>query len=245
MSWNFLRAFNTSGIVTQEVASWSFLDSFNTAATSEQVLSTWSAVTAWSGALERALDEAWRELQSELGYWNQRLETIGGDPASRDWSEFRPLRTSREEDWSDWLQHLLRESRRGEFARVLFGEAAFAGGRVAAPVVLREQSTSDGERRADLVVFWTEDRASHIEVKVGDQAFGKTFDTSVRLAKDNPAVRTWSHYVLLPGADTQEWQRASGRIDDIGCVPVERLTWEHVALALRVALLAGGEDLRT
>ena len=52
-------------------------------------------------------------LLAAIAVWADRLADLGGEPVCQDWSRFRPLRLSREEDWSDWLAHLIETSSTG------------------------------------------------------------------------------------------------------------------------------------
>jgi hypothetical protein len=61
----------------------------------------WDAALAWAPAFERLIDVGAKALGLALERWDERLRDLGGDPAREDWSRFRPLRLSREEDWSD------------------------------------------------------------------------------------------------------------------------------------------------
>ena len=59
--------------------------------------------------------------------------------------------------------------------------------------------------RADLILFWSERRASHVEVKIGDESFDKTTATA-RSCEDTFADRQgWAHYVLLPDESREAW----------------------------------------
>lgn len=65
--------------------------------------------------------------------------------------EFRPLRTDREEDWSDWLAYLLKTSTRGVLAHAVFGPADAEVIELAAPPKVKREFRVE-DRRADVVV---------------------------------------------------------------------------------------------
>lgn len=148
-----------------------------------------------------------------------------------DFESFRPLRISREEDWSDWLAHLIQTSTMGTFARDLFdGNCATS--------VTREASLGNGARRADLLCRWSTGKtATHIEVKVGDDAFEKTFETAGLVEAEHLETR-WKHFVLLLPEQLTQWDRiASSR------QTVVARTWSDVALALRRQLWTQEEPI--
>ncbi|MDP1823899.1 MAG: hypothetical protein Q8L48_11675 [Archangium sp.] len=170
-------------------------------------------------------------LEAEQREWNERLAGLGGDPATFDFSAFRPLRLSREEDWSDWLAHLLETSKTGRLAGSLF-----AGGRTSS--VRREVPLAGGARRADLLLHWDEATATHLEVKVGDESFEKTFETAGHVEGENPKTLTWRHLVLILPRQVKTWKQTAGARTTIGVV-----TWESVAIGLRRELWESAETV--
>lgn len=199
------------------------------------------------GVLARAeLQRVSGERRALLDRWNELLAGIGGDPGARDWNRFRPLRLSREEDWSDWLAHLMETSRGGRLARLLLGGAFPEGVDLGACMVTREERSQGGERRGDLVVVWESGACAHIEVKVGDKAFGKMFDAGQKLHEMHPAAAVWRNFLLLPAEDMDGWNEVKElEIDEDEGEPddaVEELTWEDVAVALRRCLAAKDEE---
>ncbi len=242
-NWKFLSEFNTRRVLDPLSSSWQSLETFNTRSIDSRESATWTSVAKWVVTLNRALGETWSELKLELEIWNRLLGALGGDPSARDWSDFRPLHMRREEDWSDWLQHMLRHAATDVFASTLFGHSAPGASKSRLSEVHREQSTEDGERRADLVIFWNPEEASTVEVKILDQEFAKTFDTCSRLIRDHAAVKTWTHFILLPGSELEKWQKCCSQSVAQRNLSIHALTWEQVALGLRVALLSEAESL--
>ncbi len=140
---------------------------------------------------------------------------------------------SREEDWSDWLAHLIERSEHG-FLAVELGRDASAR----AAGVEREVSTVEGYR-ADLLVHWRDGSTSHLEVKVGDTAFAKTFKTSEALRRRSPD-RIWSDHILLPDEHVGDWWRVA---DTATGSRVGALCWTDVVIRIRCALLERRETL--
>lgn len=78
-----------------------------------------------------------------------QLAELGGDPLRDAWASFRPLRLSREEDWSDWLAHLIQTSRTGVFWSVAL-RGRLPSGALANPRVVHREWILPGGYRADL-----------------------------------------------------------------------------------------------
>lgn len=216
---------------------WVFLEHFHVP---ESVLPSWQAfdvfrapgtlALSWTGASALAAEHAALEqadivrLIAEIESWNAALAHCGGDPAVDNWLSFRPLRTEREEDWSDWLQHLIVTSRSSRLLVTLLG-SAWRG----QPVDVRRELPV-GDRRADLVVRGPGGLRAQIEVKVGDRAFAKTDTTAALLEAVDPGQ--WAHVLLVP-----PWDAALARAETGGATArVTVRTWDEVAVILRVSL---------
>jgi len=195
-------------------------------------------------------------VERSLAIWDGLLADLGGDPSFKDWRSFRPLRLTREEDWSDWLAHLIQSSATGYFAHHLLGSAAARAAPamsptetrmfVAPPRCDREVDTEDG-RRADIVIRWAGDdsRWTHIEVKVGDEQFAKTYDTARKLRAKLAPAGAWTDFILIPQHSNLTWLECKDDIEgksDQCPIAVCTLTWGHVASSLRASLIAKGEN---
>jgi len=188
------------------------------------------------------LRKARGELESLLARWQEELADLGSDPLTNDWTRFRSLRVSREEDWSDWLAFLLETSVTGMLADVLFGvghrspeEAARTRAR---PRVDRETFTSDRVRRTDLLITWTTPAtpSTHVEVKIWDQQLDKTVDTAERLAKETET------FILLPTESRPIWRKTLTRYGNRAAA-IQVRTWDDVAIGLRTGLRTKGEPI--
>jgi hypothetical protein len=153
------------------------------------------------------------------------------DPCRKDWSQFRPLRLSREEDWSDWLAFLIAESN-GDFINNLLQIDNING-----KELLTHREYSAGNFRADLIfISKPQNKAFHIEVKVGDLHLKKTIETSNEVkASFSDNKYEWMDYILLPEQDVQHWNN----LDD----NIKVLTWTDVALSLRKSIIHKKEEM--
>jgi hypothetical protein len=122
---------------------------------------SWFLTKEWIGQVQQNARHEAEAILPLLARWDSALGALGGDPARDQWEHFRPLRLSREEDWSDWLAYLLRTPDGFRIADTLFPPAQHSG---LVEDVRREESVLDGGRRADLVLLWSDNRASHVEV---------------------------------------------------------------------------------
>lgn len=226
---------------------WTFIESFRVPAELRSALKpeipSWSSACALGTAARAVATAENQEFLDRLSQWNRLLNDLGGDPSTRSWTSFRPLRLSREEDWSDWLAHLIESSRTGQFAASLLSPTAHADDFAAPPIVVREERIE--ARRADIVVVWKTGSASQIEVKVGDEAFEKTFDTAMRLRGVRKAT-SWTDYILLPESSLARWEEVAERRtqadDPKTAIRVHAVTWRQAAVSLRRALAASQED---
>jgi hypothetical protein len=198
--------------------------------------SQWEVIDGFIAAYTDVFEEHYSKLGRLLNEWDQVLESFGNDPTHIDWSHFRPLRLTREEDWADWLAFLIEQSRTGTLAYSLFHEEGMAPDNYVLPQAV-EREVSHGEYRADLIIKWRSGCRAHIEVKVGDENLQKTFATSrvMRLAYGQ-SPENWSNYILLLSHQLPDWHEIQR--DDVGEPPVTVLTWIDVSIALRKALLS-------
>jgi len=84
-------------------------------------LPDWQVFDYLFSAHSAVTDGYYTEFDKLIEKWDSELAEFGNDPTRTDWSRFRPLRLSREEDWSDWLAYLIERSDKGVFAQSLLG----------------------------------------------------------------------------------------------------------------------------
>ena len=206
---------------------WGFLTPFRAPVAAVR---PWTAVLPLLDAGVAYAATAAREVQHALARWDERLAELDGDPLRQDWARFRPLRLSREEDWADWLAHVLETSPGGHFAERLLRRPAT--GQVSVEREVRAAGVADGQdRRLDVVIRWGAAVFTHLELKVGDQSFAKTGETAQNIEAAQPG--TWQHVLLVPPADEAS---ARSMMEAARGPAIEVMTWQGVASALRTCL---------
>lgn len=214
----------------------------------------WETVDSWWHGFVQQQEEdlyALRDRFDDLDdRWARSECLFDQDPSAEDWTETSPqagpLR-GQEENWSQWLAHLCRSS--ATFTSELFDSADDT-----LPTSVRcERAYHDEElhdRRVDIEIRWPT-QAISIEVKINDEAYGKTPQTAYLTELNNDSYE-WQHYLLLPRAKltalkdafgSQVEQSAEGRskIQPDGSEE-SRITviyWDEVSHALRRVLLNG------
>lgn len=218
-SWTFLRRFSFKQ--RPHARSWHCIDAMRQAA---------------------PVEESLRQYKRILRRWDSRLREFDGDPSTLAWTKFRPLRLSREEDWSDWLAWLFGASSEGELACILFGnELGWPAHCFRNPKVLREDTSEDQQRRADILLLWQPLLGIHIEVKVGDEQFMKTLETGRKLRAKHPA-NEWRNYVLILDESIGAWNE-SAQSEALGKREVIVLLWKDVVRGLRRCLWSKREPI--
>ncbi|MFP9191369.1 hypothetical protein ACLI4Q_06885 [Natrialbaceae archaeon A-CW1-1] len=186
-------------------------------------------------ALFEALNEQWRDSPA----------CFDRDPLCAEWRGDGPLRTSQEENWSQWAAHLC-DTAPPTFTADLFGvPVTESPDRVQCEVPLSSDTTHD--RRADILIQYP-DTGISIEVKIDDENYAKTPDTA-RLIEHHDRKRTWKHYLLLPKSNHGALRATTGsQLDDgetrsilRGTQPDEPdvavLYWRDISQHLRQTLL--------
>ncbi len=224
----------------KQIPNWSFLNTFNSAGIEPECNPDWTIFDVLIKKAGDVLEVQKTEYDRLVEAWDERLLPYGGDPCHRDWDEFRPLRLDREEDWSDWLAWLLRNSRTGNLARNIFHEAIEnTQADLAGPEIQRELPTPQGTRRMDLFIEWKDGAFTHVEVKIGDENFDKTFE----VARDLQAkYQKLTNFILLPKDSWPNWLSTKENQTQGFHIKIHEIAWVDVAIALRKELWAGKED---
>jgi len=195
--------------------------------------SNWDVFNILNSLFDKITSSKYVELIPLVEKWDELTKYLGKDPTHVNWSNFRPLRLNREEDWSDWLGFLIENSEYSEFSKNLMN--IYISGK---PMKLYRE-VACGNYRADIVINWRDNVYSHIEVKIGDENLLKTYATCLKLEEKFPNTK-WTHYILLLSSQLSAWgdinQSNSGHLE------ITPLTWEDVTISLRKALL-GNENL--
>jgi len=192
------------------------------------------------------------------GIWSKntifKQDPLDFETSENNWKETNPeagpLRSNQEENWSQWLAHLIRSSS-GEFRKELFGEK-FNGSPIKVKCEKHLHHEEEHDRRVDIIVEF-EDKAISIEVKKGDTHYEKTTDTVELTGKEYKKVgieeAKWCHYLLLPedkrvNLDSVRFvDSKAGEEPQIkeGWKGIELITWREVSKSLRRALISGNE----
>jgi hypothetical protein len=117
----------------------------------------WDPVEQLRASCEAALLPYQARYEKLEKQWKLKLKPLCGGFCGIDWERFRPLRQSREEDWSDWLAWLLETSVTGLLAETLIGTYMKCDPdsfRSPEKKVRREVLTENRERRGDIVAEW-------------------------------------------------------------------------------------------
>lgn len=219
--------------------SWEFVERFRAPPALDEAPS-WGGAEQLVKAARRALGQDVRGLDTQLAASDRQLARLGGDPSRKDWASFRPLALLREEDWSDWLAWLIETSTTGRLAACLLDEDPR---RVARIREMRREMRLPERCRADLVFQVPDHTYVHIEVKVGDDAYEKTYDTG-------EALRAWLRgagrvrdLILLPlERHVDAWQAATESHAQRFGFRVKPIRWTAVSRGIRDTLSQGGES---
>ena len=218
------------------------------------VAEEWDTVdTFWDGYVaDHAPDLELLEtlLATVCSQWQTPSGAFSSDPLTADWgptsSQDGPLRpTSHEEEWSQWLAHLLRTSS-GPFISELLGLPNRPAQTVRREI---EFSDADSTRRIDILVEYP-DTAASIEVKNGDRHLTKTPETA-RLIEQS-TTWSWTHILLLQRENQRRLHRTFGEavtsdaesrptIENQDTPAVDVRYWDDVSRTLRRMLTEGLE----
>ena len=228
MDWDFVLANNAK-------TTWDIFDDWEPSVNPPD----WSVVDAFQAPYEAVITTHLDTYNALLDRWDDCLNVYGGDPTHRNWDTFRPLRLSREEDWSDWLAHLIFTSTTGCFSKCLFDGDEIGHSNFAKPKEVKREVASQGYR-ADLIVKWADDHYSCLEVKIGDESLRKTSATAEAIRKKHlVSVNRWSNFILLLSHQKESWNEI--HISENANRGITVLTWDDVCVALRKALFCDEE----
>ena len=142
----------------------------------------WQSVIRLIEKSEEAIKPHIQECQDWEIRWEKRLRPLCGGHQIIDWSEFRPLQPAVKRDWSDWLGLLLETSQTGFLADSLFADHMKCQPETfQTPEVKREEPLPGRKIAIDIVISWKMSRRTHIEVKIWDRNFDKTFETAIKV----------------------------------------------------------------
>lgn len=198
--------------------------------------STWDVFDELQINYEKLINYKRDEYLKLIKKWDSKLEFLGKDSTHINWDNFRPLRLSREEDWSDWLAFLIERSNTGFFAENIFNITSFKQDDYILPIkVLREENDYLGSFRADIIIQWKNKKYTHFEIKVGDPNLFKTFVASQNFRRTYKVNNDdWSDYILLLPNQVSDWENAL-KLNNTDSKIVS-ITWKDIAIILRKSL---------
>jgi len=220
----------------------------------------WKTLDPWWSIYISGRGDDVARLQAALDgsnvLWKQRGGHLNQDPLSTGLDQGMrhsdPLNPEIEEDWSDWLAHLLRTDKES-FRRELLGDGFGEFRSVEREDYLPE--TGGIDRYADIVLITASDGIS-IEVKIGDTNYTKTTHTAELLEAHYD--HEWHHFLLLPewnvpalraSINTDSTEAESDTVEDERPMlatdktpDVEVLYWSDISRTLRTVLLNSNEQ---
>lgn len=167
------------------------------------------------------------------------------EPADTDWSTFRPLNRDNENNWSDWLAHILETAPTGYFAKELFNDHEILED-YKNPEVQREtgiqryeNDQSGKDYRTDILIHWkNKSKHIHIEVKKYDSNFEKTFPTSKSV--NEFLNHNAKHFILIPEENKSRCIKEFEKLKqepEYSEITINIITWDQVAHSLRKTIL--------
>ena len=248
--WNTMEPWWDAYVESASPAEWD-----TTAATvdSRVLDGAWEDLDPWWTAFSAVREADVADLQDVLERSNREWERLESrfdvDPLATDWTPRPdtpgPLRPNQEENWSQWLTHLLRNPPNG-FLDAVFDADDVNGNPEAVRREVHFPDPTDSDRYADILVS-DDNQGSSIEVKWNDEHYWKTLHTAALIEADD--TRTWQHFLLAPRYKDRAVRQTFG--DDIsdsdgrpvisvaGYPPITVLHWREISTALRSVVKAG------
>ncbi|MBI5497204.1 MAG: hypothetical protein HY904_19480 [Deltaproteobacteria bacterium] len=220
---------------SQSENSWHFMPSFRVPEPS------WDGANSMVRELRDTMEAERESNEQALRVSDAALMDVGGDPCRENWWQFRPLRLSREEDWSDWLAWLLSTSTAGTLGHGLLGQWMPGTTPVdfVRPQVLREHVF--GDYRTDIVLKTASGRFAQVEVKLWDKHWEKTEGTGAEVRKALKIEKGNMVDVILAPAPAIQARQGRMTPREVEELPYKTLDWGSVASALRRTLHAKAE----
>ena len=218
----------------KEKISWKIFDNWEYEKKTERL--NWNVFGELQPYYKNMTEYQLKQYQNILKVWNNKLNDFGNDPTNYDWSNFRPLRIKREEDWSAWLAFLIEQSETGILANEIFKNQEFEHLDYIFPTIKLEKEDYLRDYRADIIIKWKNNHYSHIEVKVGDKNLKKTFQTSKQLQETYKIPdNKWTNFIILLPTQLISWDTETEN-DKTGII-VKPITWDKISIALRKSLI--------
>lgn len=199
----------------------------------------WIIFDQWIQLLKSTFNQKLSVLKKLRDIWNNKLSQFGGNPFNYNWNNFRPLRLSREEDWSDWLIYLLTESKSGYFPYNLLKLYNFKKEDFMFPINYKREVFFEGYR-SDIIIQWKHDIFTHIDVKIGDPNLDKTFTTAAKMYDHfSGKEHKWYDFILLLDNQVENWLSISKRKNK----KIKYITWKNIDISLRKSIIYSKESI--
>jgi hypothetical protein len=230
------------------------VDATTTTLDSRVLDGAWNDLDPWWTAFAEVRDADVADLQGVLKRSNREWERSDSrfdlDPLATDWTPRPdtpgPLRPNQEENWSQWLAHLLRNPPDG-FLAALFSDDNVNADPEAVRREVHFPDPTDSDRYADILVY-DDNQSISIEVKWNDEHYWKTLHTTALIEADD--TRTWQHFLLVPkykqravrqtfGDNISDPDDGRAVISVAGYPAITILYWRDISTALRTVLMAG------
>lgn len=181
--------------------------------------------------------------------WQTSSSRFDTDPLAVDWTAHTntrgPLRPNQEENWSQWLGHLLRAGSPQFVADVFGTNIENHPDAVCREEHLPARVESRPDRYADILVFYG-DTGLSIEIKKGDEHYEKTAHTA-ELIETKYSHIEWTHYLLLPKYKLPALRSSFGpaleetadrlRLNSDSDQPISIVYWQDISRTIREHLL--------
>jgi len=183
--------------------------------------------------------------------WNDSDSRFDSDPLTVDWTSHAntrgPLRPNQEENWSQWLAHLLRSGPPSFVSEVFNVSVEDTPREVQREDHLPAKTDKRPDRYADILLQYNTEAIS-IEIKKGDTHYEKTTHTA-ELIEAKYTRSEWTHYLLVPkyklpvlreSFDDRFLETGSRPVIDCdGEYPISIVYWQDISAAIRECLLTG------
>ena len=195
---------------------------------------SWESFYLWRDSAKPLIESIKTSIKEKLELNKQLYKQYVDDLEEIDWVNFRPLRLSREEDYSDWLCHFMGTSTSSYFLNQCLGLNKVVR------VIKAEREIGSEGYRSDIMLTLSDGTYIHIEVKIGDDSMQKTYNTAIAMQRlYNTTKEKLLNYILLMPEQLADWEDVE---DPKWEFRIRSLTWEQIAIAGRNSVYYSAEN---